>query len=138
MAYCTVSDIAALNAMRTDGYTATTQPTLTQVGIFVDTIYAEILAILAALSVTAPATSDYLRLMNIYGAAAMAEAAQAMGDKANARDWRTERYESMKADLMKNPALSGGTSSSNTDIASVSSVSGSGDEPFYTRNGTEW
>lgn len=134
MAYCTVSDIAALNAMRTDGYTTTTQPTLAQVQIFVDTIYAEILAILSTAGITAPATSDYLRLMNIYGAAAMAEAAQAMGDKANARDWRSAMYESMKKDLKNNPALSGGTSGNTESNVKLTG----GDDPAYTRAGDDW
>ncbi|MCK9569882.1 hypothetical protein M0R72_13140 [Candidatus Pacearchaeota archaeon] len=78
MAYCTITDVQALNPKRT--YSTTTTPTTTQVTALIDRIASEIDAVLAAKGYTIPVTTPttfvtFLKTVNAYGAGALAEAA---------------------------------------------------------------
>lgn len=78
MAYCTITDVQALNAQRT--YSATTKPTTTQVTALIAQIATEIDAVLAAKGYTIPVATPttfvtFLATVNAYGAGALAEAA---------------------------------------------------------------
>jgi len=78
MAYCTITNIQALNPKRT--YGASTTPTTTQVEAFITRIAEEIDAILAGRDFTVPITAPasllaYLTHVNALGAAALAEQA---------------------------------------------------------------
>lgn len=83
MAYCTTSDVQALNTKR-PAYSASTTPTSTQVSSFVDQIAAEIDTVLEGRGFTTPVTSAttsekfvaWLLALNARGAAALAEQAQ--------------------------------------------------------------
>lgn len=82
MAYCTTTDVQALNPKR-PAYGALTTPTVTQVQSFVDSIGAEIDAIIEGRGYTAPVTAlttstkfvAWLLALNARGAAALAEQA---------------------------------------------------------------
>lgn len=78
MAYCTITDVQALNPKRT--YGDTTTPTQTQVETSIDQIGNEIDSILLARGLTTPITTPtefvaHLKQVNAYGAAALAEMA---------------------------------------------------------------
>ncbi len=78
MAYCTITNVQALNPKRT--YSASSTPTTTQVEGFITRIAEEIDAILAGRGFTVPVTTpasllSYLTHVNALGAAALAEQA---------------------------------------------------------------
>lgn len=78
MAYCTITEVEALNAKRT--YSASTTPTSTQVETYIDLIAAEIDIVLSRKGYSVPVTTpdafvNALKLVNAVGAAAMAEQA---------------------------------------------------------------
>ena len=79
MSYCAIGDVQALNTTR-DTYSASTNPSSTQVGTFITNIAAEIDAALAANRVLTPVTAPasfltFLLHLNALGAAALAEEA---------------------------------------------------------------
>lgn len=93
MAYCTITDVQALNAQRT--YGATTKPTTTQVTALIDQIAAEIDAVLAAKGFTIPVTTPttfvtFLAAVNAYGAGALAEASMfpELSDAGSTPHWK--------------------------------------------------
>lgn len=76
MAYCTITEVQALNPKRT--YDADSTPTLTQAEALISQIAAEIDTVLKGRSITTPVTAptafvDYLKQINAYGSAALAE-----------------------------------------------------------------
>lgn len=76
MAYCTITEVQALNPKRT--YSSSTTPTQTQVEVHIDSIAAEIDTILKGRGLTTPVTTPaaflaYLVQVNAYGVAALAE-----------------------------------------------------------------
>ena len=76
MAYCTITEVRGLNPKRT--YSASTNPSTTEVEEFIDRISDEIDVILQGRGFTTPVTSptelaSYLVHVNAYGAAAIAE-----------------------------------------------------------------
>lgn len=78
MAYCTITDVQALNPKRT--YDTSSTPTQTQVESLVTQISNEIDSILSARGLTVPVTTPdhfvaHLKQVNAYGAAALAEMA---------------------------------------------------------------
>ena len=113
MAYCTVNDVEALNAGRTDLYTTTTDPSEAQVQGFIDQIAADIDSVLAAGGIATPVAggNNYLKFLNVLGAAALAEAAIALkgnGGDNDPRNWRWDTYKERLEQLRIMPALSGG------------------------------
>jgi hypothetical protein len=78
MAYCTITNVRALNPKRT--YDASSTPTETQVGTFINQISDEIDVVLEGRGFTVPVTTPakllaYLLHVNALGAAALAEQA---------------------------------------------------------------
>lgn len=78
MAYCTITDVRALNPKRT--YDADSKPTETQVESFIDRIADEIDVVISGHGLSTPVASpqafvDHLKQVNAYGAAALAEMA---------------------------------------------------------------
>lgn len=78
MAYCTAANIASLNPQRT--YSATSKPTLTGIGEFIDRIAAEMDVILKGRGMTVPVTTPdelvtFLEQLNALGAGALTEQA---------------------------------------------------------------
>jgi hypothetical protein len=78
MSYCTTADVQALNPKRT--YSATSTPTLTQVGEYVTNIAGEIDTVLQGRGLTTPIATpaafvSFLEQLNAVGAAAMSERA---------------------------------------------------------------
>lgn len=117
MSYCTVADVQALNAGRTDLYTTTTNPSTAEVQGFIDQIAADIDAVLAANGIVTPVSpsNNYLKFLNSMGAAALAEAAIALkgnGGDNDPRNWRWDTYKERLEQLRIMPALSGGTTAS--------------------------
>lgn len=142
MAYCVIADVEAINALR-GSYSATTKPTSTQVTGMIDMIYAEINAVLSSAGVTVPVTTtDFMKLTNALGAAAMAEAAAGMPGKSenkDPRDWRWEKYERNLEMLKNDPSLSGGSASTSGQYAVNDFTSGyTNTRTDYTRDGDNW
>lgn len=142
MAYCAITDVELINALR-GAYSATTKPTATQVGTMIDMIYAEINAVLSSVGLTVPVTAnDFLRLTNALGAAAMAEAAGGMPGKTenkDPRDWRWQKYERNIEMLKADPALSGGTAVSSGQYAVNDFTTGyTNSRTDFTRDGDDW
>jgi len=80
MSYCTITDVQALNSQR-DAYSATTNPSLTEVNGFITQIGNELDSLLLARGLTVPVITPTefvgaLALANAQGAAALAEMAQ--------------------------------------------------------------
>lgn len=76
MAYCTITDVRALNPKRV--YDAASKPTETQVNGYITQIAAEIDTVLLGRSLATPVTAPaefvaHLKQVNAYGAAALAE-----------------------------------------------------------------
>jgi hypothetical protein len=79
MAYCTITEVKALNPKRT--YDTSSTPTQLQVESFITRIGSEIDSALSLWGITTPVTSpvafvDHLKQLNAYGAAALAEMGQ--------------------------------------------------------------
>jgi len=77
MAYCTITEVEALNPQR-GAYSASTKPTSTQVEAHIVTISDELDTIIAGRGLTVPVTApaeflSHLKQVNAYGAAALAE-----------------------------------------------------------------
>lgn len=147
MSYCTAADIEAMNAQRKQTFGAATTPTLTQVNDFIDEIAAEIDAILSAAGASVPVSpaSDYLKLINKMGAAAMVEAAKQMEgveESTEARNYRQKRYDRMLDMLAKNPELSGATITTGQagSVGSRSDATSDYSNPNMTfqGDGTDW
>jgi hypothetical protein len=78
MSYCLTADVQGLNPKR--AYTATSTPTLTQVGEYISKIAGEIDTVLQGRGLTTPVTLpavfvEFLEQLNAVGAAALAERA---------------------------------------------------------------
>ncbi len=100
MSYCTSADVQAANPKRT--YSASTTPTLVEVGEFVSQIAGEIDTVLTGRGLTVPVTAPaefvtFLKKLNIVGAIAMCENAmfpEAVGQMSNVaaeRFWKQYR-----------------------------------------------
>ncbi len=99
MAYCTVEDVQSLSQPKIT-YDSTTRPTKIQVEGFIDEISGEmevtILSVGYGLPITDVKALKYLRLINKYGSAALAEAAVVQQGNPDVSDWVEtlfERYE---------------------------------------------
>jgi len=98
MSYCTIADVQTLNPTRT--YSATSKPTLTQVGEYITQIAGEVDTVLQGRGLGVPIETPavfvtFLKQLNAVGAAAMAERAmfpeaQGMmgGTAASALHWK--------------------------------------------------
>jgi len=78
MSYCTTDDIAGMNPTRT--YGATSTPTVTQIGEYIDLIAGEMNTVLAGRGLAVPVTTPaqlvtFLKQLNMLGAGAMTEQA---------------------------------------------------------------
>jgi len=78
MSYCTAADVQALNPKR--AYTATSTPTLAQVGVYVTQIGGEIDTVLRGRGLSTPVATPaefviFLKQLNAVGAAAISERA---------------------------------------------------------------
>jgi hypothetical protein len=78
MAYCTAAQVASLNPQRT--YSASSKPSLTEIGEFIDRIAAEMDVILQGRSLTVPVTEPaelvtFLEQLNVLGAGSLTEQA---------------------------------------------------------------
>ncbi len=100
MSYCTAADVQAANPKRT--YSATSTPTLAEVGEFVTQIAGEMDTVLTGRGLTVPVTTPtefvtFLKKLNIVGAIAMCENAmfpEAVGQMSNVaaeRFWKQYR-----------------------------------------------
>ena len=140
MSYCVLADVQAINSKRE--YTASSTPTITQVNTLIGMIASKIDAAIIGLSLALPTSNDYLKVMNAFGAAGLAEASLLMNgtaENADTRDWRTKEYDKMMAAFLKEPSIAGFTM---TDAGggSCSNVTEgvSNDEMKITIDGESW
>jgi hypothetical protein len=146
-AYCSIDQILALNQHRT--YSASTKPTLTEVKAFATGIANRIDALLAELGYETPVTDatgkSILSWINAYGAASLAEQAQAgLGPvRSQHADFLWEKFE-VDLETIQKGLIKLGSASKTSDALltqrqqqlsyQFSVTDGTEDDPVFTRD----